>query len=252
MNPIILHNNLLLTASLSASGTYSGYDVQSVLDQRTSSFWRAAAAGSANYIQGAWGGAQAIDAVGICGHNLFSVGATIYVEHSTNGSDWTQATTLIPTTNDTIILAFTSATKQYWRLKISNSSGLPQIAVLYFGVAVQFEYPPNTPIALIDEGINSESSLSETGIHLGTVTRFNDKILDRTFSDFTKTTFYTSTFKPFWDTYGKALNWFFYADDAVNAPSECYFCRFKDGFRLRPEQNNKNYISSLTLNMICA
>lgn len=252
MNPIILSNNLLLSATLSASGTYSGYDVQSVLDQRTSTYWKAAAAGAANSVKGIWGSNQAIDAVGICGHNLFTVGAAIYVEYSDNGTDWVQAATLTPSNNNTIILAFTSASKQYWRLKISNTSGIPQIAVIYFGTAIQFEYPPDTPIAPIDEGINSESSLSETGIHLGTVTRFNDKILDRSFSDFTKTTFYTNTFKPFWDTYGKQLNWFFYADDAVNAPGECYYCRFKDGFRLRPEQTNKNYISSLTLNMVCA
>ena len=251
MNPIILSNNLLLTATLTASGTYSGYDVQNVLDQKPHTYWKAAAAGAANYIQGAWGAGQAVNSVGICSHNLFTIGATIYVEYSSNGADWTQAATLVPSSNDNIILTFTVQTKTYWRLKISNSSGIPQIAVLFFGSYLLFDYPPNVPIAPIDEGINSESSQSETGQHLGTVTRFNDKILDRTFSDFTKSTFYTNSFKPFWDTYGKTLNWFFYADDAVNAPGECYYCRFKDGYRLRPEQSNKNYLS-LTLNMICA
>lgn len=250
MLPIILYTNKLLTATLTASGTYAGYDVQNILDQRTSTYWKAAAAGSANYIRGQWGSAQAVNCVGICSHNLFTVGATIYVEHSDNGTNWTQAATLTPVSDELILLSFTSATKTYWRLKIANSSGIPQIAVLFFGIAVEFEYPPEGPIAILDEGINAESNQSEKGNLLGSVVRFNDAgPLDRSFTNFTKN-FYINSLKPFW-SYAKLLNHFFYADDLTNAPDEIHYCRLKSDYRFRPEKEIKDYISTFTLNMIC-
>lgn len=249
MNPIILYNNKLISAAITASGTYSGYDVANVIDQRTFTYWKAAAAGSANYVQGHWGSAVAINCVAICKHNLFTVGATIYVEHSTNGTDWTQAATTTPADDDAIMLTFTSATKEYWRLKIANTTGIPQIAVLFFGTYLEFEWPPMGPITFLDEGIHAESNQSETGNQLGSVTKFTDMMLDRTFNNFTKTWF-DNSFRTFW-TSAKQLNYFFYADDLTNAPKEVYYSRLKSDFRLRPEREIRDYVSSLTLNMIC-
>lgn len=249
MYPILLYNNKLLTATLTASATASGYDPQNVLDERTYTYWKANVAGT-NYIRGAWGTAQAVDCVGIAGHNFNTVGASVYVEHSSNGTDWIQDASFVPPNNNAIALYFTPITAAYWRLRIANSSGLPMVGVLFFGEKILFEYPAVTPIAFWDEGIISESTQSETGNLLGSVVKFNDLILDRTFQNFTKT-FFTNSIKPFWDNHGKLLKHFFYADDLVNDPALVYYCRCKGEFRMRPDQERSNYISTLNFNFIC-
>jgi hypothetical protein len=249
MNPKLLYSNKLLTATLTSSTVAAGYDVQNILDERVYTYWKANAAG-ANYIQGAWGAAQAVDCVGIAGHNLFTVGATIYIEHSSNGADWVQDATVVPASDNLIILSFTSVSSAYWRLRIANSSGLPMVAVLFMGAAVTFEYPAVGPFAPLDEGIIAESTQSETGNLLGSTVKFNDLALDRTFQNFTKS-FFTSSIKPFWDAHGKLLKHFFYADDLTNAADMVYYCRLKSEFRMRPDQDRKDYVSNFTMNFIC-
>lgn len=250
MNPIILCENKLVNAALTASGTYSGYDVENVLDQRNNTYWKDSTDGG-GYIQATFANAVAIDCIGVCGHNLFAcgelLGATIDIKYSDDGVNWSVAASYVPIDDNAFMIKFTSATKKYWRLQITDINDYPMIAVLFMGTAIQFEYPPDGPIAVIDEGINANEEMSKGGNFLGAVVNYNDMALARTFSNFTFT-FYNSYFKPFWDSYGKLKSNFFYADDLTNA--QVYYCRFTNDFRLQPQQNNTTAIESLTINCI--
>lgn len=249
MKPKFLYNNLLTAATLSASGTYTGYTVQNILDEKPFTYWMAAAAGS-NWIKGQFGSAQLVNCIGIVGHNLHTVGATVYVEYSSDGTNWSTAASNVPADDLAFMISFAfETTYAYWRLRIENTSGIPMIAVLFMGAEIEFEWPADTPHAILDEGINAIEELSKGGNMLGASVNFNDHALDRSFSNFTRTWF-DIYFLPFWNVCGKLKKNFFYADDITNAPAQIYFCRFKNDFRLQPNVVMSTYINTMTISVV--
>lgn len=248
MNPVILYDNKLLTCTLTVSGTYSGYDKQNVLDYRPYTFWKAAAAGS-NFVKGYWAAAQAVDAVGICGHNLYSTGCTIYVEHSPDGTNWTEAEDLVVASDDAILLTFTSATKEYWRLRIENSVGVPYIGVLFFGSALEFEFPPDAPLAPKAKTLKSEAAMSEGGNFLGANVKFAQFELNHVFSEVTNT-WYNNSFEPFMEDHAEQLKPFFYAWDLTNKPDDIFYVRLKEDNARADTIDRLNYVQFVYLNMI--
>lgn len=248
MNPVLLYDSKLLTATLSSSTLKAGYNVQTIKDMRPYTFAMFNAAGT-NYIQGWWGAATAVNCVGIAGHNFATVSAVVSIEHSTNGTDWTEAATLTPTANNTIIFSFASQTKAYWRVKVVNSSGLPFLAVAYFGVAILFDYPPSGPIIPFSENITAEENESETGNLLGINIKFNKTDISRMWGQQTKT-FYDTYFKPFWDNHGKLLKPFFYADNLTARADEAHFVRLKKEMLNAPQYSRADIYDTIQLEMI--
>lgn len=248
MTPIILYLNLLTGATLTATGTESGYDVENILDQKTFTFWKAAAHGT-NNLTADFGSAVAADTIGICGHNLYTVGATIYVEYSTDNSNWSEAAHVTPANNKALMLTFTAATKRYWRLRIVNSSGAPMIAVFYLGSKVAFEYPANTPQNIVDEGINAVEEMSKGGNFLGAVVNYKEGVLERTWIDFTRS-WLVSYMDPFWDNHASQKKNFFYADDLSYASNICFYGRVPNDYRYTPAVERLDVIASFSLRMI--
>lgn len=244
MTPRLLWYNKLLDATVTASGTYAGYDVTSVLDMRNYTFWKANAAGT-NFIKGAFSGATSISEVALCGHNLSSVGCVVSVEHSPDNSTWTEAATVTPTHNNAIMFSFTAVSKQYWRIKIVNASGEPYIGVLYFGTAIAFTYPPNGPLSNYEEGIEAENFVSKTGNLLGVIYRYNPVSFNHTFQDVDKT-WASTNWNPFWHNHAKFLKPFFYAVDLTNA-ADVFFCRMKLSYVGSLPYSNANYYDTLTV-----
>lgn len=249
MNPFILYNNRLLTATLTVNGTYSGYDKDNMLDYRPYTYWKAAAAGS-NWIKGYWASAVAVDTVAICGHNLYSTGCTIYVDHSADNSNWTNVEDLVVTSDDAIVLSFNSVTKEYWRLRIENSVGVPYIGVLMFGSKLSFEYPPDAPLAPKTVKLMSEAAMSEGGNFLGANVKFNDVEIVHTFTDKVTSTWYSTYFEPFMAGHAELLKPFFYVWDLTNKPNDIYYCRLKPDNVRADIISRSDYIDTLTFSMI--
>lgn len=249
MNPLILYSNKLLTCTLAASGTYSGYDVQNVLDYRPYTFWKAAAGGS-NWVKGYWAAAQAVDCVGIVGHNLNSVGASIYVESSIDGTTWTVATQTTPSNDYAIMFSFASQTKQYWRLRIENTVGIPYLGVLMFGSALQFEQPPDAPLTPKNVKLVGETAISETGNLLGANVKFNQLEISHTWQNKVTATWYTNSFEPFMENHAELLKPFFYAWDLTNRAGDIYFVRLREDNLRSDPISRLDYIDTLTLNLI--
>ncbi len=86
--PFILYNNIYTLGTPTATDTAAGYDVSNIKDYRAFTLWRAASAGT-KYLTINAGSAQNFDTLGILGHNFATASATVSVEHSTNGSSWT-------------------------------------------------------------------------------------------------------------------------------------------------------------------
>ena len=247
MNPILLYNNLLLTATISSSAIAAGYSNQNVLDMRPYTLAKFNAAGT-NYISGNLGSAKAVNCVGIANHNFYTVSATVNIYYSANGSDWTLASTVTPASSKTIILSFTQQTKQYWKVEVVNSSGQPYCGVIYLGTAILFDWPPMGPISPSRESIIAEDVDSESGNLLGIEVKFIPKEITRTWNYQTKT-FYDTYLKPFWDNHGSLLKPFFYADDLTNRADQVYYLRLKKEMVFDPQYSDANNYDSFTLDM---
>lgn len=248
MNPIILYNNLLDDGTLTASSTNasSEYDVDNVIDWKSWTIWKAADT-TTQTIKVVLSIAKAADCVGIYNHNLGTAGSTVKVQYK-EGISWVTAKTLTPS-NDKIILAtFTSASSTEWQLEISNNGVAPFIGVLLIGSALEFEWPPTTPLDLAPEGIKTSASFGETGLFLGGLAEYNPLTPQHTYRDFTWN-WYTNSFKPFWDNHGKKLYPFFYATDLSNKPNDIVWCTFDPNYVHNAPYSISTYVDTITLTL---
>ncbi|WP_322997961.1 hypothetical protein [Castellaniella sp.] len=76
------------------------------------------------------GGNVDVDYVGIASHNLG--GATVSVQHSQDGTAWTDAIVLTPSKNDALIAWWEQVTARYWRVLIDGND-IYRVGVIYLG-----------------------------------------------------------------------------------------------------------------------
>jgi len=89
-----------------------------------------------------YGSDYTVDSVGIASHTMATDGATILIQHSPNGTDWTSAhPPYIPLTNEDIIIVFPQVTARYWRVLVYNAP--TTVGVVFLGKRLIF---PHTPI----------------------------------------------------------------------------------------------------------
>lgn len=248
MNPLILYDNALTRGTLSSSTLDSGYDVQSIKDQRPYTHVKFDAAGT-NYIRINCDTAEDVDCLGVCGHNLFTVGATLQLQGSNDGSNWNPVTggSITPTDDNAFMLKFTKVTAAYFKIVITNTLGLPYLGVCFIGEALQMEWPPDGPRSPIDESINADVAESKAGNMLGASVYFNPKEMNHIYGNLTRSWVQTY-FDPFWET-AKQLNKFFYALDLTNEPKACGLCRLKKEYVKSTPASTLVYYDTLQLNM---
>lgn len=251
MNPLILYDNALTRGTLSSTSLATGFNVQSIKDQRPFTQVKFAAAGSANYIQCSFDAAEDIDCFAVVGHNLYTIGASLQLQGSNNGSDWNPITggSKTPTDDNPFMLKFTKVTVAYLKIVISNTLGLPYLGTAFAAEALQMEQTADGPRIPYSEGIIKDSETSKDGNPLGTVLRYNPVTINHTYSNLTRS-WIKSDYKPFWDNSGKLGNWFFYCTDLTNDPDEVFYCQFTDDARLETPQSILTYADSLQLNML--
>lgn len=129
--------------NLTPRNSFIGTDVSNCVDYRTFSQWKAPDT-DAQFIMingiGLAGDvtAFAADTLCIANHNLGTLGLTINVDSNTDTETpgaWTvRAVNFSPTDDSPIFLTFSSATVQYWRIRISASGiDFAKIGLLYIG-----------------------------------------------------------------------------------------------------------------------
>ena len=119
--PIILYDNRLTDGTPAATDTAAGYDILNILDLRTYTQWKAASSGT-KYITIDCGSAKSADCLAVIGHNLYTAGATVSVESSSDNATWTQRLAgFTPTSDKAFMKLFVSASARYWRIKIINA-----------------------------------------------------------------------------------------------------------------------------------
>ena len=86
--PKLLYDNRFADATVTATDTAAGFFAASIADWRGYTFWKGASAGQ-KYLTVDCGTAKSADCLALFGHNFFTAGALVHIEHSANNSAWT-------------------------------------------------------------------------------------------------------------------------------------------------------------------
>jgi hypothetical protein len=129
------------------------------------------------------------------------------------------------------VKTFTSTKARYWRLAMYNTQYAPMMAIMFLGQRLQFErYAFN--YSGVDENIVAEAVKSETGNLLGSSIKFIEYNIGLSFRNLTNS-WAENTFKPEWDDYLSQLKPFFFFPDLTNSPTELYYVKIPDNFKLK-------------------
>ena len=122
-------------------------------------------------------------------------------------------------TNHAALRTFASATIRHWRLTITAPGGVPELAVCFLGSRLTFPAPPDAPYIPVEQDVEAETTISESGYPLGTAIRFKPLRTRPTFSNLPRTWVF-DTFRPIWENYLSDRRLFFYAWDLATYPND--------------------------------
>ena len=213
---------------LTATSEAAGFLVANVLDMLEGTLWKATSS-SDQYIafDAGSGNTYTADYIAIAGHNLKTRAATLTLQYSTNGADWSNAFTGFAVVDDkALVKEFTTQTVRYWRVKLSSMSGIPYIAICIWGQAIELDYASSSfdPHA---EDNKANVNLSETGYVLGIHNRYSERQIDLIFNDADDTLYQKC--KTWWDTSG--LKNFFVSWEPTSHATEVYLMRPDSSFK---------------------
>ena len=147
-------NMLQSTAgSIAATSTSTGaYAIDNIHNMLEVNGWKGTSSATQNIdFDAGVGNAFDADYVAILGHNLFTVGSSVAVIHSTSGAYGGEEVSIFSTSVDTdkVFLKEFSApgAKRYWRVQISGASTKPSVNILSLGTlsTIAFIQPPSDP-----------------------------------------------------------------------------------------------------------
>ncbi|MBA7559888.1 hypothetical protein ES708_01506 [subsurface metagenome] len=246
--PKILYDSLLERATLSATDTAAGYDVDNITDLRPYTLHVFNAAGT-KYITADYGPDVSADCLAIAGHNLGTAGATVSVEYSSDNfsADTNEALAGFQPSDDLALMkGFTSAEAPYWRIKIVTAAVAAQIGVALLGEILTFERWPQSRFDPDALKIVASSETSKAGNMLGATLQYVTRNISLSFANITPT-WIANTFKPAWDAHLELLKPFFFAWDITNHATEVYFVRIPEKFSLKMPYNPVRRSLTLTL-----
>lgn len=251
MLPKLLYENILREGTLTASGTSSDddYNVNYLVDYRSFTKWKAAST-SDPYVELELSGAEEPDCLAIYNHNFDEVGGTIKLQHDSDDDDtWTDMETITPNgTKPIMIMIGTPVSSTKFRIFFDTPTTIPEMAIIFLGVAIEFPYPPDSPTVPFDESIRATMEISEAGHNLGAVISHFPISVNQKFSNFTRTWFDTY-FKPFWINHARYLLPFFYGWDLTNRADDIFFLTMDENFIFREALTILSLTDELTLQM---
>lgn len=131
-------------ATAAASTTASNYDAQNVVQVDRAVSWKAGGT-SSEWVRLDLGSAKTPTFLGIVGGN-WSAWTSVKLQHSPDGSAWTDFLTLSSLPSDSsydyFALLTAAPSRQYWRLFFTTVSAAPQLECFYLGTAVELTWNP--------------------------------------------------------------------------------------------------------------
>jgi hypothetical protein len=173
-NPRLGWHSIAVAGTVTADQEQADYPLVNLLNPITYLQWRAVDA-SEQSITISLPDAQAVDYIGVYGHNWGSQATTVHVEYSTDAGDtWTAAMApTIPDELDRVLFrTFTEVTADLFRVRLVPSSEVPpEASILYFGrvlVIPRRIYVGHTPLSM-GRDAQVSTGLSQSGQFLGRV-----------------------------------------------------------------------------------
>jgi hypothetical protein len=250
MNPFILYNNILRTATVAADSTADGFDVANLYDWKGYTLWRSGSTAT-QYITITTGSAVTADVLAIYNHNLHTVGATITLQayDITEPSDWADLADITPANDKIIVLTFTQESNTQFRLKIENATAAPEIGEMILCDKLELPFGPDAPYIPADIGIEAQAEISVKGHPLGVNVEYYPVEINPVFTNKFTRAFYEGDFWNF-VLHARQLLPFVYAWDFTNCPAHVYYVRCKDTQRFNPTYANSVHVEFFTLNLI--
>lgn len=178
MGHYIIYDNILARSdAVITADELATAPAKYLADQKLFTNWRPPEAFASRYWRAEFEFSEAVaaDFVAMAAHNLFdhSPAVTFLIEHSPDGATWTTAHSDTLADNGCYAGAFTSASKQYWRITIDAGSGnavsdASYIGVIYLGQRLEIpriEAPFKAPGMY--QGYEGQNNLSEDGLFIG-------------------------------------------------------------------------------------
>ena len=242
MKPLILYNNLLIDATLDCPQTASGYNVLSLTDYRTHTFWKGSTTSTVQ-IGVTFPSAKTIDTIAVQGHNFGSTGKTFKLKVGTN--TLAQKT---PTDDNAFMLHINAVSVNSCTIEITSGSAAPEMAVCFLGSALEFDSYPATPVVPYSQVVKVEDNESKAGYLLGSTLEEQEFMTNHLFTECSRT-WLNSYYLPFFNNHGRKRLPFFYAWDIVNAPEDVFYYWFPKGFAHQHSLSTLTKVEQLTLNM---
>ena len=236
-NPRIGWHNLVTFDNVSADSETVDGPATNLSNPATDQIWQSASTAQ-QYVNITLSGPEAVDYIGIAGHNFGTDSISYALETSANGSDWEEVFAEQQPANDrAIIHHFVPTNNIYFRLRIEPSAVAPRAAVIYLGrilVMPQRIYVGHTPI---NYGRKTKigGSVSENGNFLGRIIRGTNLDTSVSFTDI-RPAFYRSSVDPFIEAARESP--FFWSWYPSKYPNEVGYCWAVGD--IRPENQRAN------------
>lgn len=230
--PHLLYDNRLSDGAVVATTTAANSAAANLSDWRPYTFWRSANAAD-QYLTVDCGAAMAADSVAIASHNLFSVGATLTIECSSDNfvADVTVAhSPALVSSNGALFWLFASQTKRYWRIKITTLTAACYIAVAVIGVRFSFPELIDGEFAPAAEQFMPAAG-SSSGQLLGGVRGWVERSTAVEFV-YLDDVWFRTVFMPIWNNYLSTGAPFFWAPNVTLGPDDVYLYRLDPGVPL--------------------
>jgi len=229
-NPVIHYKNIFTAAQITADQEAAGYPDDRLVDLRPYMRWKGTSSANQN-ITFNIGFSKSADAIGICGHNLGTAGATVLVQYWT-GAAWSSASGPVLATNDKpILMLFTTQAGTQWRVALTGMTATPEIGVIMLGDLLTMEKPIHGTWDPDSQTTQAEGHLSKTGELLQATVRFHEYNLSAEFARLSKAWADTNLI-PFWENHGRQLKPFFFSRDPTSFPEDLRFVRVTDAPQL--------------------
>lgn len=157
-------NLLTLGTVTTSSGTK-----ENLYDWKMHTWWTPTSTGD-SWVKVDMGSAATVNYFAVAAHNLGSLGNTVKLQYSTNGTTWSDATTALSESNDRVIFSvFDDILARYWRVLMNCPSTISSIGVAAFGERV--DLPRGFPSGFVPPALGRVSdyhtSVSENGQFIG-------------------------------------------------------------------------------------
>lgn len=219
---VVLYRSAVTIAQITSSSSAAGYPAVNMLEDATFSAYQPSST-TGNVVFDA-GVAVTVDSIGIGAHTLATTGSSVTLQHSSDGTTWTDAhTTYAALSDEDVLILFPAVTARYWRL--ATRLGIPNIGVVRFGQKLAMPHPPIDSYTPLHHARRYEKMFNDSikGVMLGNRVMASGAETTVDFG-FVERAYVDGALRPFESHYNQGGT-FFYAGWPAGQPLDVGYCR---------------------------